>query len=215
MNAMRPLTAAFVITVALFSARNATGADAVDGAIQPPPIGEREIAISPKTQVWEGLYKADYSTRYHQAQSHKFATLSLSARITLTIVSLFLLVGGILHANWLKKRPTVSNLLKWGSAAALGASIAFNFIPFGEWANKHAILAERWSGLMNEWRIVRMDVDRLDDAALLAKAQELLLAEKAIEAAEPPGPNEKVLLESLDATDKEFAVGKYEQPAAM
>jgi hypothetical protein len=215
MNLMRPTAAVFVIMVALLSARTATDSQAAESAIEPPPIGEREIAISPQTQVWEGLYKADYSTRYHQTQSHKFATLSLAARITLTIVSLFLLVGGILHANWLKKRPTMANLLKWGSAAALGASIAFNFIPFGEWANKHAILAERWSGLMNQWRSVRMDVDRLDDAALLVKAQELLLAEKAIEAAEPPGPNEKVLLQSLDATDREFAVGKYEQPAAM
>lgn len=176
-----------------------------------PGLAVSDVAETPADAVWHGMLHANMLMRYHSSKAGTYGFWALVFKIALPAISLFILVGGILHQDFLSQNPQYGKGIRWASAVALVVSISFNFIPMSDWRNQHAVLAQRWNAQMNDWKHLRVKMAGMDEPMLVARVDALSSTASAIENSEPPTFDPKLIAKCQAATEKEFGI---EQPTS-
>jgi hypothetical protein len=155
------------------------GADApTTKSIIPPAVAAKE----PSVEVWEGYYRAELNTQYHQGFASYYHALDTWARFMAILLGVVSLVAPFMFA--------LKNKWARGSSAgiafvALTAALVLTFWNYGNLYETHHTLAIRWLDLANDWNLLRDERDKLPETELLARVHSLRAKQTAIEQDEP------------------------------
>jgi hypothetical protein len=171
---------------------------------QSPAVAQEidRVATGIDKQIHRGNFRAEAHERYHSKRADWYSQLDMAGTIFLTAAAVFGLCLPLAYRECLKNNPKADNVVQIIAIVGLFVSVVFMYLGYGSKFREHAVLAQRWSSLRNDWEDLRAEASGMEEQEVLRRALLLAQQESRIESAEPPSPNNKVLAESYDETAK-------------